>query len=125
MAKFGIGVGEEFPVDEAAPSESAGDPDGSGRHCGRGRHLHGHGRWHFAWHVLFRLALLALLIGAIMSFFGGDYDHGHLRGFYPYPHHFFFPVLLVALLLAFAWRRGRWHHRHWHDTPRGDGREGT
>ena len=128
MAKVGVGVGEEFPVEEAGPSGSASDPNGSKRHCGRGGHGHGHGRWHFAGHVLFRLAILALLIGAVLSFFGRHYDHASLHGFYPYPHHFFFPffpVLLIGLLLALLWRRGRWHHRHWHDEPRGGDREGT
>jgi hypothetical protein len=124
MAKLGVGVGEEFPVDEAAPREPASETTGAERHCGRGWHRHRHGGWHFAGHVLFRLAILALLIGWVLSFFD-PHDRDHLHGFYPYPHHFFFPVLGIALFLAFAWRHRSWHHRHWHDGPRGGDKEGT
>jgi hypothetical protein len=144
MAKLGVGVGEEFPVDEAAPKEPApestgsdsggSDSGGSGR-CGGGHwhgrgpsHWHSHGRWHFAGHVLFRLAILALLIGGALSFFGRHFDGPH--GFAPYPHHhfFFFPFFWIALIVALVFWRGHWRRRHWHwhdEAARGGDKEGT
>lgn len=117
MAKFGIGVGEEFPVDEAAPARPDDDEE---RKRGRQWRLH---HW---LHLLTRVALIALIVSAIVWLF-------RPRGFYPgpyapyavhlYPYHFLFPifpVLLIVLLIAFARR----HHgcyggrRHWHDEHR-------
>lgn len=110
MPKIDIAAGEEFPASEppAIPPES-GPP----------RHRF---RWHFALHLLTRLAFLALLIGALVWMFHGYGEP--VSGYGPYaarPHHFFFPFLLL-LLLIFAFRRGRhchygyWHRmRHWHD----------
>ena len=129
MSKIGIGVGEEFPVEDAKtpPAPPPGGPGGGGRE-------HRHGRWHGSLHILTRVAFLALVIAAIVWMFTphysfqGPYAQLPPRGFYPYPHHFFFfpffPILLIALF-AFAWRRRgchRYHHHHhWHDEP-GDGR---
>jgi hypothetical protein len=131
MAKLGVGVGEEFPVDEAAPKDPS-QTNESEPHCGRGWGHH-HGRWHFAGHVLFRLAIVGLLIAGVMSFFVRHDIHDGFHGFHPYPHHFFFPFLAIALLAVLVFRRGR-HHRHWHhghahnghehDRPSGD-KEGT
>jgi len=136
MAKLGVGVGEEFPVDEAAPKEPTQETNESQSRCGGGGHWHGpghwhgHGRWHFAGHVLFRLAILGLLIGGALSFFGRHYDHDSFHAIYPYPHHFFFPFFWIALLVALVFWRSRWHHRHWHhghghDHSRGHDKEGT
>ena len=123
MAKFGVGVGEEFPVDEPASPP----PAGAERACGR----HGHGRrfgWlHLTLHVLFRVAVIALVIAAAVSLLR-PHDGGiSPNGFYPYHHHGFFPFfpVLLIVLLVFALARGgryrRW--RHWHDSPRRDGGE--
>ena len=126
MAKFGVGVGEEFPVDEPAKSETP-NSKGSGR-CGwRGHHRnHRFGWLHFGLHVVFRLAIIGLVIAAAVSLFEphhfADSPHG-----YPYHHHMlFFPFLLIGLLLLFAFRRHHHHwHRHWHDEPRGPDGEGA
>src|SRR5882672_2834158 len=127
MAKFGIGVGEEFPVDE--PNNPPPPENDDER-----RKMRRHWRRHHLLHLLTRIALLALIVSAIAWLFrphyfyaGGPYAP---YAFYPYPHHFFFPVfpvLLIAFLLAFAWRRGACYgmHHHWHDHPRDDRREGA
>ena len=124
MSKIGIGIGEEFPVDDAkAPPNPPGHPDGNepGRR---------HWRGHFILHVLARVVLIALVIAAIVwmfsphYFYPGPYAHVPPYGYYPYAHHFFFfpffPLLLIALF-AFAWRRGRCYgyHRYRDDHRRG------
>lgn len=129
MAKFGIGVGEEFPVDDAAPRNSSAsqseNPDNEHR---------GHWRGHRFLHLATRLAFLALIVAFIVWMF---VPHGHMHGFagpyafYPYHHHFFFPffpVLLLVLLLGFAFRHRhfchgshRWHRGHRHNEPRDRG----
>jgi hypothetical protein len=124
MTKLGVGVGEEFPVDDAKMREAPSQEDGAQTYCGRGWHGHHHGRWHFGWHVLFRLAILGLLIGGVMSFFGWHDLHDPIHAAYPYPHHFFAPVFWIVLLVALVFWRGAWHRHHWHDHPRGD-REGN
>lgn len=43
MTKFGVGVGEEFPVDDRPQQESG--PEGEAHRCG-GRHRDGHEAWH-------------------------------------------------------------------------------
>src|SRR5437660_1103341 len=103
MSKFGVGVGEEFPVEDAKPPQSGGPEQPERRRHWRGHHL---------LHVLTRLALIALMISAIAWLFRPHYafypDPYFPYAAYGYPHHFFFPffpVLLVAILLAFAWRR--------------------
>ena len=120
MAKFGVGVGEEFPVDEPAqPPQQSRE-----RYCGR----HGHrlGWLHLSLHVLFRVAIIVLVIAAAVSLFR-PHPYGP-DGFHPYPHHFlfpFFPVLLIVLVLAFVRRRGFYRRRrHWHDEHRDDRGEG-
>lgn len=121
MAKFGIGVGEEFPVDDAktppTPPPDPGDDRRERRH---------HWRRHRFLHVLTRVALFALIVSAIAWLFRPHYFYGPYApyAFHPYPHHVFFPffpVLLIGLLVAFAWRRGGCYgmRRHWHDRPRG------
>src|SRR5256885_2138761 len=120
MSKIGIGVGEEFPVDDAKtpppppPEESEGD-DGQRRYWRR----------HHWLHILTRVALIAFVIAAIVwmftphYFFPGPYAGVPPYRFYPYPHFFFFPffpILLVAFF-AFAWRRrGCYRHHHHHDS---------
>jgi hypothetical protein len=121
MAKFGIGVGEEFPVDEP-PNPPPPDDDEERR---RRRHW----RWHFVLHLLTRVALLALIISAIVWLFRAPHFYPYAAdAFHPYPYHFFFPifpVLLIVLLIAFARRhRGCYGmRRHWHHEHRGDHRE--
>jgi uncharacterized membrane protein len=125
MAKFGVGVGEEFPVDE--PPQGEPNPRNSERSCGWHRHDHG-GRFgwlHVTLHVLFRLAIIALVIAAAWALFRPHNFAYAPYGFYPYHHHFFFPffpVLLIALVFFFARRHWR-HHHHWHDHHRGRDRE--
>ena len=130
MSKIGIGVGEEFPVEDAKtpptpPPEEPENDDGERRHWRRHRWLH----------ILTRIAFIGLVIAAIVwmftpnYFLPGPYAQVPPYRFYPYPHFFFFPffpILLIALF-AFAWRRRgcyRSHyHRHWHDERRGDHRQ--
>jgi hypothetical protein len=123
MAKFGIGVGEEFPVDEPANPPPADDDEE--------RRRRRHWRLHHWLHLLTRVALIALIISAIVwmfrprGFYPGPYAP---YAFHPYPHHFFFPffpILLVVLLIAFARRRHGCYgmRRHWHHENRGDHRE--
>jgi hypothetical protein len=74
------------------------------------------------------LAILGLVIGGVLSFFGRHFDGPHR--FAPYPHHFFFPFFWIAALVALVFWRGRWHRRHWHqgpwrDEPGGHDKEGT
>jgi len=103
MTKFGIGVGEEFPDEDARPPDPPSPEDTALRHWRR---------FHFL-HLLTRIALVALVVSALVWLFrprGHFYPDPYLfpYGFYPYPHHFFFPffpVLLVGLLIAFLLRR--------------------
>ena len=126
MTKFGIGVGEDFPVDE--PNNPPPPEDDDER-----RKMRRHWRRHHSLHVLTRIALIALVITGIAWLFRPHYFSAGPYApyaFYPYPHHFyfpFFPVLLIAVLLAFAWRRGHCHgmRHHWHEHPRDDRREGA
>ncbi len=48
MTKFGVGVGEEFPVDEQnRPQQDAGpETEDEPRRCGRGDHRARHEAWH-------------------------------------------------------------------------------
>jgi hypothetical protein len=130
MAKLGIGVGEEFPVEEAGPP-SPPTPEDEGRRRRRWR------RFYFLG-LLTRLAVIALIVSALVWLFrprAQFYPDPYLLpyGFYPYPHHFFFPffpLLLVGLLIAILLRRRScygpryWHDRHhWHG-PNGADRNG-
>jgi len=123
MSKIGIGIGEDFPVEDAK-TPPIPPPDGPQSDDARRRHW----RWRFFLHVLTRIAFIALIIAAIVWMFSphyfspGPYAHLPPYGYYPYPHHFFFPffpILLIAFFV-FAWRRrGCYgHHRHWHDERR-------
>jgi hypothetical protein len=118
MTKIGIGVGEEFPVDDATtppapPTGHSNDDDGRRRHWRR----------RFLLHILTRVAFIALVVAAIVWMFSPHYfypgPYANLPGYYPRPHHFFFfplfPILLIGFF-ALAWRRGgcHGHHRHWH-----------
>lgn len=112
MAKFGIGVGEDFPAGDPPPDPTQSDPP----HRRRG--------WHIALHIALRLALIALVIGAavwLFHGFGGPYAGPHRYGFFP-----LFPLLLVVLLIfalrrrhycGYGWRMRYLHDemRHWHD----------
>ena len=119
MAKFGIGVGEEFPVDEPAnPPPPDNDEDRKRRR---------HWRLHHWLHLLTRVAVLALIVSAIVWMFRAPHFYPYAAdAVRPYPHHFFFPffpILLVLLLFAFVRRRhgcyGMRHHWHRHEH-RGD-----
>src|SRR5258706_14212040 len=110
MAKFGIGVGEEFPVDEAAPPNPP-PPDNDEERKRRRRHW----RLHWVMHLLTRVALIALIVSGIVwlvrpqSFHSGPYAP---YAFYPYPQHFIFPlfpILLILLLFAVLRRRQGWY----------------
>jgi hypothetical protein len=125
MSKIGIGVGEEFPVNDAKgpPTAPTGAPEGGnwGRRYWRRRR--------FLLHVLTRIAFVALVISAMVwMFYPAPYAQLPPYGYYPYHRHFwffpFFPIFLIAFF-AFAWRRqGCYaHHHHWHDHCVGDDRE--
>ena len=94
MGKFGVGVGEEFPVDEdksgqegqqGSGPKGSGEPDSGSRDCPgaeewRARHAEWHERWrsytggrgHWSgpqfWRVLFIIGGIALLIAIISHF---------------------------------------------------------
>lgn len=124
MSKIGIGVGEEFPVDDAKapPTPPPGDNDGN-------EPERRYWRRRFFLHLLTRIAFIALVIAAIVwtfsphYFYPGPYAHLPPYGYYPYPHHFFFPLFPILLIafFAFAWRRRGCYgyHRHWGDHRRG------
>ena len=122
MAKFGIGVGEEFPVDEPPnPPPLDGDEEHKRRR---------HWRLHHWLHLLTRVAVLALIVSAIVWLFRAPHFYPYAAdAVRPYPHHFFFPffpILLIVLLIAFARRRHGCYgmRRHWHHHEhRGDHRE--
>lgn len=65
MSKLNVGVGEEFPLDEAQSPDRHNH-----RHCG-GRwrhhhmHHHGHGRHHHGRRGFWRVSILLLVIGLI------------------------------------------------------------
>jgi hypothetical protein len=124
MAKFGIGVGEEFPVDDAAarnpPPPKSPDAERECRYDRRG---------HRMMHLFVWLAFTALIAVFLAWMF---VPHGHMHGFagpyafYPYHHHFFFPffpVLLIVLLLGFAFRHrhGCYGSHRWHGGSRDRG----
>ena len=123
MAKFGIGVGEEFPVD-GPPKPPPPDND---EERGRRRHW----RLHHWLHLLTRVAVLALIVSAIVWLFRAPHFYPYAAdAVRPYPHHFFFPffpILLILLLFAVVRRRHHGHHgmrHHWHHHEhRGDHRE--
>jgi hypothetical protein len=64
MSKLNVGVGEEFPLDEAQ-----GPDRHNHRHCGHGRwrhhHMHHHGHHHHGHRRFWRLPFLLLAIGLI------------------------------------------------------------
>lgn len=66
MSKLNVGVGEEFPLDEAQSPDRHNH-----RHCGHGRwrhhhmHHHGHGRHHHGHRGFWRVSILLLGIGLI------------------------------------------------------------
>src|SRR5690242_18783361 len=102
MSKIGIGVGEEFTVEDPPPPPPPPSEEERER---RERHW----RWHRWLHLATRLAFLALIVSGIVWLFAGPHyamsdAAGAVR---PYPHHFFFPFfpILLLLLFAFAWRR--------------------
>jgi hypothetical protein len=110
MPKLGIGVGEEFPVGDPPAVEP--EPERPHRPSG----------WHIAFHILVRVAAIALVIGLFAWAFHGfgapyAYQPGvHRHFFFP-----FFPVLLIVLLI-FAFRRRHYYGyrygcdmRRWHD----------
>lgn len=122
MPKIGIGVGEEFPAQEPPPNSPEPEKDPKRRHR--------HGGWHFACHILLKIAFVVLAIGLIgwlfHAFAGpfawhGPYAYGPY-GFHPGWHgHFFFPFFpfLLVMLLIFAFRRRHYGYgcgmRRWHD----------
>jgi cytochrome b subunit of formate dehydrogenase len=124
MTKIGIGVGEEFPVDEAAPPVP---PENDDERRERRR------RWrrHRILHLVTRVALIALIVSGIAWLLRPGFYTGPVGpyAFHPYTHHFFFPffpILLIVLLFALVRRRHGCYgmHRHWHDHEhRGDRRE--
>ena len=120
MTKFGIGVGEEFPVEEPPPGRP--DPEREAALAARDRYR----RQHHYLHVATRIAVIALLVAFIVWMF---VPHPYITapgavGGYGFHRHFFFPFfpLLLILLFAFAWRRRagcHYRYRHWHDRPGG------
>ncbi|HEY5237946.1 MAG TPA: hypothetical protein VIJ62_06145 [Rhizomicrobium sp.] len=128
MSKYGIGVGEEFPVDESPNSP----PENINEARMRSRYRRSH---HF-YRLLARIALITLVISMIACLFGPHYYYpdsfvtyrSYPNPYFVYPHHFFFPLfsmLLVAILIAFVWRCGSYSRRRWHDEARDDRAEGA
>ena len=120
MAKFGIGVGEEFPVEE--PQRK---PEESEEALAERRR---YWRRHQMLHLATRIAVIALILAAIVwMFVPHPYAAGPYAPYgYGYHRHFFFPFfpLLLFFVIAMAWRRGGcWRGRHWHHGHRG-GRDG-
>jgi hypothetical protein len=122
MSKFGVGVGEDFPVDEP-PSPR---PESEEERAQRLRHR----RHHHMLHIATRIAFLALIVAFIVWMFVphpytagpagyGPYGYGfHRHVFFP-----FFPLLLI-FVLAMAWRRRCYGpYRHWHEHRHYDRRE--
>ncbi len=123
MAKYGIGVGEEFPVDE--PPQRQPTPESEEMLAERRRRM----KHHHILHVATRLAVIALIVSFIVWMFmphpiaiGAAAPAG-----YAFHRHFFFPFfpLLLIFVLAMAWRRRGCHRHsyHWHDGRRGYDRE--
>jgi hypothetical protein len=114
MAKFGIGVGEEFPVDDPPPrSPNESDADRAERRR--------YWRQHHYLHLATRLAVIALIVAFIVWMFIPHATYTVPAGAPRYYRHFFFPFpLLLILLFVLAWRalghrRGHHHHHHLHD----------
>jgi hypothetical protein len=124
MAKFGVGVGEEFPVDEPSKKDAPAETAGPGRGCGWRADWGRLGWLHVTLAVLLRVAIIGLLIAVAWSLFH-PYPYAYRPyGYHPYSHHFFFPFfpLLLIVLFAFAWRGGRYRRwRRWHDETHGRG----
>jgi hypothetical protein len=127
MTKYGIGVGNEFPVDE---SHNPPPPENDDERWERRRRWH---RYRF-FRLLMWAGLITLIVCAIACPFQPHYFYpGPIAPYtyypYPYSYHFLFsfiPVLLVAVLIAFAWRRGGYcMRRHWRDESRDDRRAGA
>jgi hypothetical protein len=133
MSKIGVGVGEEFPIDEGKPP--SGPPgEGGPSHGGHGgpppwrRNRY----WHFAHHLL-HVALIVAVIFALASFFHPHpFWHGYAGGppapgahpfaapYYWAPHFPFGLIAFAVLISLFVFGRHRHHHhhrhwRHWHD----------
>ena len=118
MTKIGVGVGEEFPVDEPPPPKP--DPERDAALEARERYW----RRHHYLHVATRVAFIALIAALIVWMFVAPLYVAPIAasGAVHHPHFFFpfFPLLLI-LLFAFAWRRRagcHYGHHHWHDEPR-------
>jgi hypothetical protein len=131
MTKIGVGVGEEFPVEEppkadASQTETAGP---RGPHaCGWNGTSRRHGWVHVTLSVLLKLAIIGFVAAAAVSLFTAHRFADGAYGYYPYPHHFFFPFfpILFLVLILFAFRRDPyWRHRHWHDHWHRDRGEGV
>ena len=104
MSKFGVGVGEEFPVE---------DPEGLGpkplteeEKALRLRFM----KRHFWLGLVIRLAFVGMLAGSMVWLFRNNhfdqtaFAAHHHHGFFP-----FFPFLLLMMFLMFAYRRHHWH----------------
>src|ERR1043165_7349170 len=120
MGKIGVGVGEEFPVDEgedgretAGPESNSTPGDERGQRCTEWQQLHRewHERWearregwcrryggsHFGFpFILVPLLAILVLWGLISLIF----------------HHLVFFMALFALLLFVSLNRHRWHDRY-------------
>jgi hypothetical protein len=124
MTKIGVGVGEEFPVDEPPPSQP--DPEREADREARRRHW----RQHHYLYIATRIAVIALIVAFIVWMFvpHAAVVSANAAGGYPYQRHFFFPFfpLLLIFLFAFAWRRRgcSYGRHHWRDGPRGGFRNG-
>ena len=126
MAKIGVGVGEEFPVNEPPPHPPDPDRDAvleARRRYWRSRHY---------LHIATRVAIIALIAAFIVWLFlpHADVAPPNAANAYPYYRHFFFfpffPLILI-LLFALAWRRrGGCYYGpcDWRDYPRGSDRGG-
>ena len=108
MSKIGIGVGDEFPLDESRPGEDrhAWREEYRARHGRHTRGHHQHGHHHHRHHGLGRLAFLLVLAGVVALIVNHQMTRDMALGLVGAGIGLM--VLMGAIRAFFHWR----HHRH-------------